>query len=101
MEVPPPVGRLGVFLGSLTLLPAPEFRRELAELDEMGYDTLWIGEAHGREAFTQSALALAARHRITIATGIASIWARDPVAMANAARTLDEAWPGRFVLGIG
>jgi probable F420-dependent oxidoreductase len=38
---------------------------------------------------------------MVVATGIASIWARDPMAMANAGRTLAEAYPGRFVLGLG
>ena len=36
-----------------------------------------------------------------VATGIANIYARDPMAMANGARALAEAYPGRFVLGIG
>src|SRR5439155_16392769 len=36
-----------------------------------------------------------------VASGIASIYARDPMAMANGARALGEAHPGRFVLGIG
>ena len=36
-----------------------------------------------------------------VATGIASIWARDPFAMANGARALADAYPGRFLLGIG
>jgi probable F420-dependent oxidoreductase len=36
-----------------------------------------------------------------VASGIANIHARDPMAMANGARTLGEAYPGRFVLGIG
>ena len=36
-----------------------------------------------------------------VATGIANVYARDPMAMANGARALAEAWPGRFVLGVG
>jgi probable F420-dependent oxidoreductase len=36
-----------------------------------------------------------------IASGIANIWARDAAAMANGGRTLAEAWPGRFILGLG
>src|SRR5262249_38326659 len=39
--------------------------------------------------------------RLVVATGIASIYARDAVAMANGARLLSDAFPGRFVLGIG
>lgn len=95
------LGRTGVFLGHLSLQPAAGLRRDAAHLEQMGFTTLWVGEAWGREALTQSALLLAATSRVTIATGIASIWARDPVAMINAARTLEEAWPQRFVLGIG
>ena len=34
-------------------------------------------------------------------TGIASIWARDPVSMANAGRTVEDGFPGRFVMGLG
>jgi probable F420-dependent oxidoreductase len=51
----------------------------------------------GREALTNAALLLAATERMVIA----SIWARDPVVMAAAQRTLSEAYPGRFVLGVG
>jgi probable F420-dependent oxidoreductase len=38
---------------------------------------------------------------VIAAPGIASIYARDPMAMANGARAIAEAYPGRFVLGIG
>jgi probable F420-dependent oxidoreductase len=48
-----------------------------------------------------SALLLGGTERITLAPGIANIHARDPMAMANGARALGEAYPGRFVLGIG
>jgi probable F420-dependent oxidoreductase len=36
-----------------------------------------------------------------VASGIANIYARDPLAMANGARALGEAYPDRFMLGIG
>src|SRR5581483_8974251 len=39
--------------------------------------------------------------RLVIATGIANIWARDPVAMANGQRAITDAYPGRFLLGLG
>jgi probable F420-dependent oxidoreductase len=44
---------------------------------------------------------LANSTRINVASGIANIYARDPMAMANGARALEDAWPGRFVLGLG
>ncbi len=82
-------------------LPATELRRAVTAIEEMGFGTIWIGEATGREPFAASALILSATERVTVATGIANIWARDATAMMNGARTLAEAWPNRFVLGIG
>ena len=38
---------------------------------------------------------------MVVATGIANIHARDAAAMISGARTLADAYPGRFVLGIG
>jgi probable F420-dependent oxidoreductase len=85
----------------MALLPAAPLRRAVAEIEEMGYGAIWIGEAIDREAFSASALVLSATSRIVVATGIANIWARDATAMMNGARTLAEAWPNRFLLGIG
>lgn len=95
------LGQAGVWLGSMASLPAAALRRAVAEIEAMGYGTIWIGEAIGREALAASALILAATSRVTVATGIANIYVRDATAMMNGARTLEEAWPGRFVLGIG
>ncbi len=95
------LGRAGVFLGSMAHLPAPELRRAVAAIEEMGFGTIWIGESYGREPFAASALILAATIQITVATGIANIWVRDATATMNGARTLAEAWPDRFVLGLG
>jgi probable F420-dependent oxidoreductase len=65
------------------------------------WGSLWSWEVFGREALTNAGLLLSATRRMVVGTGIASIWARDPVAMAAAQRTLAEAYPDRFVLGIG
>lgn len=85
----------------MAYLPTPDLRRAVAAIEELGFGTVWIGEAVGREPFAACAIILAATRRITVATGIANIWVRDPVAMINGARTLAEAWPSRFVLGVG
>ena len=44
---------------------------------------------------------LGATTNLRITTGIASIWARDAMTTANAARMLNEAHEGRFLLGLG
>ena len=82
-------------------LPANDLRRAVAAIEEMGFGTIWIGESTGREPFAASALILSATDHVKVATGIANIWVRDATAMMNGARTLAEAWPDRFVLGIG
>jgi probable F420-dependent oxidoreductase len=70
-------------------------------MEDLGYGTIWVGESIGREAFAHAAILLSATTRLVVATGIANIWARDAQAMANGARALNEAWPDRFIMGIG
>lgn len=94
-------GRAGAFLGSLAVQSAGRHRAAFVRIEKMGYGTLWCGEAFHREAFSQAAIALASTARLAVATGIASIWARDATAMAAGANALAEAWPGRFLLGVG
>jgi probable F420-dependent oxidoreductase len=95
------LGRVGLWTRQLDLQPTEQVRATVAELEELGWGSLWSWEVFGREALTNAALLLGATRRLVIGTGIANIWARDPVAMAAAQRTLAEAYPGRFVLGIG
>jgi len=85
----------------MAYLPTPDLRRAVAAIEAMGFGTIWIGESIGREPFAACAIILQATRHITVATGIANIWVRDATAMINGSRTLAEAWPGRFVLGIG
>jgi probable F420-dependent oxidoreductase len=76
-------------------------QRAAGELEKLGFGAIWFGEAAGREALTHAGLLLSATHRIVVATGIANIYARDPVTMAAGQKTLAEAYPDRFVLGLG
>lgn len=95
------IGRVGLWTFALEGLTAAAFRDAAARIEELGYGTLWFGEAFGREALTQAALLLAATHRIVVATGIACIYGRDPLTMNQAQRTLATDFPGRFLLGLG
>jgi probable F420-dependent oxidoreductase len=94
-------GRIGLFAGPLNSQPTETQREFIREVERLGYGTLWYGEALAQEAFARGAIYLAATERLVVASGIANIWARDAAAMANGGRTLAEAWPGRFILGIG
>ncbi len=95
------LGRVGLWTGTLDGLEIPAAQEVVAELDAQGWGSLWFGEAYGREAFTAAQLYLAASSRMVIGTGIASIYGRDAMATAAAARTLNSAYPGRFLLGLG
>jgi probable F420-dependent oxidoreductase len=94
-------GRLGIFSGSLAAQPAAVQREVAAEIEKLGFGTLWYGESLAREAFAQAAIFLSGTARLVVASGIANIWARDPMAMAAGGRAIAEAWPGRFILGLG
>jgi probable F420-dependent oxidoreductase len=96
------LGRVGVWLGTLSLAPAAEERAAVQEIERLGYGAVWIGENHAnREIFAHSATLLGWTERIVVATGVASIWARDASAAANGAAALAEFFPGRFVLCLG
>lgn len=94
------LGRVGLW-HFLDVLPARAAQAAAREIEALGFRTLWIPEAIGREAFSHAGLLLAATERLIVATGIANVWARDAMAMAAAQKTLAEAYPGRFLLGLG
>lgn len=95
------IGRVGIWSFTLELIPARQAQDAAAEIEALGYKAVWIPEAMGREAFTHSAVLLAGTRRLVVATGIANIFARDPVTMAAAQKTVTEAYPDRFLLGMG
>ena len=95
------LGQVGIWAGQMSGLPADVLRRTASEVERLGFGSLWFAESFAREAFAHAALLLACTERLVVGSGIASIYARDAVAMANGGRTLEDGWPGRFILGIG
>ncbi len=94
------IGKLGLWF-FLDTLPTNEAVAFVQRLETLGYPAMWLPEAVGREPFAHIGFLLARTERITLATGIANIWARDPMTMAAGQKTLAEASGGRFLLGIG
>jgi len=95
------IGRVGIWTFAFESLRAGRAQELAAEIESLGFGAIWIPEAVGRDAIAGSALLLAGTERITVATGIATIWGRDPMTMAAGHRTVSEWFPGRFLLGIG
>lgn len=96
------LGRVGVWLGRLGWQPAAVEREAVAEIEALGFEAVWFSESHtNKEALSHAGILLAATDRLTVASGIANIYTRDPTAMNAGANALAEAYPNRFVLGIG
>lgn len=95
------IGPIGLWHGGFDALPAARVREAVADLDEMGWPCVWIPETVARDPFVAASVMLGATTNLKIATGIASIWARDAMTTANATKTLNEAHDGRFLLGLG
>jgi probable F420-dependent oxidoreductase len=94
------ISKYGVwfFYDGMTAAQSAEFARTV---EKHRYGALWIPEAVGREPFAHAAYLAARTERLVFATGIANIYARDPLTMAAAAKTVGELSDGRFLLGIG
>lgn len=96
------IGRVGVWSFSIERHPASRARDFVREVEGLGFGAMWIPEALGsKEALSHAAVLLSSSGNIVVATGIANVWARDATAMANGGRNLEDAYPGRFLLGIG
>lgn len=95
------IGRVGIWGNDLNFQPARTMREAARDLDALGYGALWIGEALYREPLVNAGVLLSATERMVVATGIANVWARDPVTMLAGQLTLAEAFPERFLLGLG
>ncbi|MFI0454304.1 TIGR03620 family F420-dependent LLM class oxidoreductase [Actinomadura sp. 6N118] len=95
------LGQVGLWTFTFEAQPATRVREAAAELEELGYGALWFGEGLGRDTVSQAWLLLSATQRIVVASGIANVAYRDPIAMAAAERALGEAFPGRYILGLG
>ncbi len=69
--------------------------------DDLGYDSVWLGEAWGYELFTSLADLARETSRIKLGAGVANVFSRSPAVVASTAATLDERSGGRMLLGLG
>lgn len=85
----------------LGLASAPRIAKLARRVEELGYSAIWFPDGFGRDSFIASSLLLASTQELLVATGISSIYSRDPVASAMAANALNEWSGGRFIMGLG
>src|SRR3954463_15218887 len=78
-----------------------EVRDAAAELEELGYAAFWVPGGRGGPVFDACGVLLRATHEVTVATGILNVWMHDPEQAAAERAQLDDAYEGRFLLGLG
>jgi probable F420-dependent oxidoreductase len=97
----PQLGRIGIWAAELRHGDSGEIADAAAELDELGFGTLWIpGEASG-DLLGQIDHLLGATRKATIATGILNIWMHDAKDVGAWWRALPAEHAERFLLGLG
>src|SRR5215467_10913424 len=94
------LGKLGVW-AAMDTMTAAEGAAFAKRVEGWGYAALWMPESRGRDVMVHSSWLLASTTKLIVAPGIANIYARDAMAMANGQRSLAEQSGGRFLLGLG
>ena len=90
----------GIWSGQLRYGDAGLAAEAAAELDELGYDAIWIPDVGG-DVFTPIENLLGATSRLTIATGILNVWMHEPAEVAARRASWTDDWTTRFLLGLG
>jgi probable F420-dependent oxidoreductase len=89
----PNLTRFGVFGRGAT----PD---EAKEIEALGYGAIWVGGSPPAElAFVEPLLAPTTT--LQVATGIVNIWTAEPGPVSESFHRIEDAFPGRFLLGIG
>ncbi len=82
-------------------LDADNFLAYAQRVEDLGYESLWLPELFTRDPYAAAGVILGRTERLTVASGIANIYGRDPLATVAGATTLAELSQGRFILGLG
>jgi probable F420-dependent oxidoreductase len=93
-ELKPDLGRYGVWtLGAVK----PE---QAVEIEKLGYGAVWIGGSPAGDLNYVEPI-LERTETLQVATGIVNVWSAPAPQVAEAYHRIEDAHPGRFLLGIG
>jgi probable F420-dependent oxidoreductase len=95
------LGRIGIWSMELRFGTGEASLTAAAELEDLGYGTLWIPGGVGGNITADLDRLLAATRRIVIATGIINIWKHEPEDIAKWFTGLANAQQSRLMLGVG
>lgn len=74
--------------------------KRLQDVEALGYGAIWAGGSPPAELDWVEPI-LGATENLQLATGIVNIWTADAGPVSESFHRIDEAYPGRFLLGIG
>jgi probable F420-dependent oxidoreductase len=93
-ELKPELGRYGVWTFGA---PKPE---QAAEIEKLGYGAVWVGGSPAADlSFVEPILERT--ESLQVATGIVNIWSAAADEVAESYHRIENAFPGRFLLGVG
>ncbi|CAN5157571.1 LLM class F420-dependent oxidoreductase [soil metagenome] len=94
VSLKPDLGRYGVWTGG------PVTPEQAVEIEKLGYGAVWVGGSpSGDLAFVEPILEQT--ETLQIATGIVNIWSAPASTVAESYHRIENAYPGRFLLGVG
>jgi probable F420-dependent oxidoreductase len=99
----PALGPVGVWAAGIWLEEArrAEAKELAAELEDLGFGSLWLSAGFESGVPALFGDLLAATERMAIATGILSIWHSTADQTTTAFWDLERSHPGRFLVGLG
>jgi probable F420-dependent oxidoreductase len=96
------LGRVGAWTFAFDARPAAQVAIDARGIETLGFPALWVPEGGGsRDVIGNLSWLLASTERLTVASGIANITARQPEVLQAGATLLADAYGNRVVLGIG
>ncbi|HEX4360979.1 MAG TPA: TIGR03620 family F420-dependent LLM class oxidoreductase [Pseudonocardia sp.] len=95
------LGTLGIWSMQLRDARRDGVREAVAELDALGFGTLWIPGLDGKGVFDDVDALLAAAPRVAVALGVLAVWGQHPADVGRTIAELDAAHGPRTLLGLG
>jgi probable F420-dependent oxidoreductase len=94
ISLKPELGRYGVWTGG------PVRPEQAAEIENLGYGAVWVGASPAADlSFVEPILEQT--DTLQVATGIINVWSSPAEEVAESYHRIEEAYPGRFLLGVG
>ncbi len=69
--------------------------------EALGYDDMWLADAGGLDAFTLSPMLLEQTEKLRLGIAVVPAYTRTPAVMASTINVINQAYPDRFVPGLG